>query len=438
MSKPARRLQTRLMAVFAGFTLLAAAVFALYAMAFAYSVEDAFFEAELEREAGAQLQHYRTHGRWASPRDASVRLYTDGAAFPADQQRAHAAEPWRLEFAGTDGRHYHLMPVRARANAAPAWLVAEVSGQLVVRPLRDRLLLLLAGTGGVLVLLALGCGYWLARRTARPLARLATLVEAMTPEHPPKPFAHTFANDEVGILARGLEVMSGRVQAFVAREQEFTRDASHELRTPLTVIRSAAECLLGEPGVSAAGRQHLAHVQQSASQLEQAVTMLLSLAREEPPRRDADAVALLPVLERVVIEQSPLLQGKAVEVTVEVPHDARLALPAPVIHVLLSNLVGNAFAHTQAGQVRIDVESDRLRIANAGDVAATAVDWPQGTPFSKREGSSGFGLGLAIVRRLCERYGIDLRIAREADGAMASIALGARIAPAPAGMATVR
>ena len=75
----------------------------------------------------------------------------------------------------------------------------------------------------------------------------------------------------------------GRVQALIAREQEFTRDASHELRTPLTVILSAVERLMVEERLSVAGRQHLGHVRQSALQLEQTVATLLSLAREDQP-----------------------------------------------------------------------------------------------------------------------------------------------------------
>ncbi len=418
MIAPAHRLQTRLMFAFAGFTLLVAVVFGLYAMVFTYAVEDEFFDAMLRQEAQAQLRQHREHGRWSTPRDESVRLYDDPSAFPPDLQRARAGEPWRREFAGDDGRHYHLREVTPPLPAKPAWLVAEVSGQLVVRPMRERILALLAGSGALLVVLSLALGYWLARRTTGPLSRLAGLMDAMGPDRPLPPFAQGFGEDEVGLLARGLEALSERVQAFIAREQEFTRDASHELRTPLAVIRSASERLLAQPGLPAAARRHLMHMLQSAGQLEQTVTMLLSLAREAPPAV-AEPVALLPLLERVIVEQSPLLEDKPVEVRLDVERDARLTAPPAVLHVLVSNLVGNAFAHTQAGEVRIDIADGRLRIANTGEVAP---GWPQDEAIGKREGSSGFGLGLTIVRRLCQRHAIDLRIERGDHRTTASVA----------------
>jgi signal transduction histidine kinase len=418
MIRPTRRLQTRVMLVFAGFTLLVAAVFGLYAMVFTYAVEDEFFDAMLRHEAATQLREFREHGRWSVPHDPAMRLYAQERDFPDDLRRARVDEPWRREFAGEQRRHYHLLEVTPPAPARPVWLVAEVSRQLVVRPMREQILLLLAGTGVALVLLALALGYWLARRTTGPLSRLAGRVDAMTPDRPLPPIADTFADDEVGVLARGLDALNARVQSFIAREQEFTRDASHELRTPLAVIRSACERLLAEPALSSAARGHLLHMQQSAAQLEQTVTMLLSLSRETAPAT-GEPIALLPLLERVIVEQAPLLGGKPVQVRLDVPRDARFTLPGPVLHVLVSNLVGNAFAHTQAGEVGIDMADGRLRIANTGDVAA---DWPGEGGHGKREGSSGFGLGLAIVRRLCRHFDVDLRIERGEHRTTASLA----------------
>jgi len=233
-------------------------------------------------------------------------------------------------------------------------------------------------------------------------------------------FAGDFPDDEVGVLARGLDNLSGRVRAFIAREHAFTRDASHELRTPLAVIRSATEQLASEPGLSGAGRRQLAHVQHSARQLEQTVITLLTLAREENVEQDATPLAVLPVLEQVVVEQAVLLEGKPVAVRVDVPADVSLPVPGPVLHMLLANLVGNAFAHTRAGEVYIDVAAGRLRIRNtapAGDPDTIMQ------PFAKGEGSAGFGLGLAIVHRLCDRFAIDLRIEGTEHATVASFSV---------------
>lgn len=426
---PKRRLRNRLMLAFAGFALSVAALFGLYAVAFMYATEDAFFDSMLEQEAAAQLRRHAIDGRWSEPQQAFMRVYPDPQHFPADLLAARQSEPWRSEFAGRDGRHYHLKALQPAAPEQGAWLVAEVSRQLVVRPMRDRVLQWLGWSALAVIALALAIGAWLARRSTEPLSRLAALVDRMAPNRWPQRIAEGFPDDEVGVLARGLDAMTERTQAFIEREQTFTRDASHELRTPLAVIRSAGERLLTEPALSAASREHLLHLRQSAWQLEQTVTTLLTLAREAPVVLPDAPIALLPVLERVVIEQAVWLDGKPVEVEVDVPGEARIDLPQPVLHILLSNLIGNAFAHTEAGIVAMDVADGRLRIANRGHPLPAGLRERLHEPFRKREGSAGLGLGLAIVQRLCERYRVDLRLDEEAGAMLVSLALAGAADP---------
>lgn len=420
MTTRVHRLRNRLMLAFAVFALAVASLFGLYVAVFVYSVEDRFFDAMLEQEAHQQLDQRAAGGIWSAPRNAFMTVHESSATFPADLKTAFDAEPWRHEFAGTQGRHYHLRALQPVGAGTPGWLVAEVSEQLVVRPMRGQILGLLAWSGLAVVVVAVLAGAWLARRTTRPLSKLAALVDGMAPDRLPVGFAAEFPDDEIGVLARGLDNLTGRVRAFVAREHAFTRDASHELRTPLAVIRSATEQLANEPELSVAGRLQLAHVQHSARQLEQTVITLLTLAREESLEQDALPLAVLPVLEQVVVEQAALLDGKPVQVRVEVPRNVRLTVPGPVLHMLLANLVGNAFAHTRAGEVHIDVAAGRLRIRNtapAGD-PDTIV-----RPFAKGEGSAGFGLGLAIVYRLCDRFAIDLRIEGTEHATVASFSV---------------
>ncbi|WP_058834346.1 sensor histidine kinase [Luteimonas abyssi] len=434
MSAPKRWLHRRIMLAFAGFTTLVTLVFGLYVFVFAYSVEDLFFDALLEQEAGILLEQYRESGHWGEPRAAGMSLVEHVTALPDGIHARLVAEPGRTEFAGDEGRHFHLRALEFPSQGSlpatalsGAWLVAEVSDQLVVRPRRGALIALLGWSGAAMIGLALLLGAWLAHRIATPLSRLAVRVDASDADALPRGLADDFPDDEAGVLARALDRMVARVEAFVLREREFTRDASHELRTPLTVIRSAAELLAREPHLSVVGRTQVEHVLHSARQLEQTVATLLALAREDRAAGvgSDERTAVLPVLERVIVEQSSLLEGKPVEVDIAVSPDARIAAPEAAVHILLANLVGNAFAHTDDGVVRIDVDDGRLRIVNPGG----GVQEADFQPHVRGEGSAGHGLGLAIVRRLCERYGVDLRIGTQAGRTVAGIRL---LPPSPA------
>ena len=414
------RLRHRLMLAFSGFALLVALLYGFYVVLFVYLVEDAVFQGLLEDEAAAQLAHHAETGAWMAPALRFVTLHVDPATFPDALGARLAESPWRREFPGEAGRHYHLQALEPAGAAAPAWLLAEVSQHLVVRPMRGGIAQWLGWSGLAVTLLALLFGAWLARRMTAPLSRLAALVDDATPTQLPAGFADGFPDDEVGTLARGLERLIGRVDAFVVREREFTRDASHELRTPLAVIRSACERLGARTDLGPDARRQLEHVRQSAQQLERTVAALLALAREDGTETATD-IALLPVLERVIVDQAPLLDGRDVSIRVDVPDATQARLPATVLHIVLSNLVGNAFVHGAAGEVVIDIDAGCLRIANMGA-------WPGDAafqPFVKGDASAGVGLGLAIVRRLCARHRIALRF--ESDG----VATVVRLALAP-------
>lgn len=421
MSARRRTLRNRLMSAFALFTLVTAGLFGGYAVIFMYTTEDEFFGNLLREEAALQQEHRQRHGEWAVPRQPFMRVYAAGETLPDGLDELLAAEPRRREAGGREERHYHLL--KLDTADATAWLVAEVSRQLVVRPMRDRMLGLLAWSALLLVALALLLGGLLARRITAPLSRLVARVDGLSAQQLPQDFARDFADDEVGTLAQALQALTRRIHDVVARERAFTRDASHELRTPLAVIRGAAERIDSEPALSPQGRRHLAHLQQSVLQLQQTMDTLLVLARAESAPAAA-AFTVLPILERVIVEQSSLLEGKDVDVRVDVGAGATTTIPAPVAHILLSNLIGNAFAHTQAGSVTIDLDGARLRIVNRGIAAPAATDCFE--PYAKREGSAGFGLGLDIVRRLGERCGLDLRITFDADKASASFRLDGR------------
>ena len=400
------RLQRRLMLAFAGYTLLVGALFGLLSMMFVYVVEDEFFATTLRAEMLRQQAHRAEQGAWTQPALPFVQVYPRGEGMPADLARQRAANPRRHEIAGDDGRHYHAR----RLDADGTELVAEVSKQLVVRPLRNTLLLWLVAAGGGLTSLALLLAWRLSRSASAPLDLLARRVANSSPDALPKGLTKGLAHDEVGELARHLEELHERTRAFIAREQAFTADASHELRTPLTVLGVACERLRAR---AADDVQPLAQSMQAAVwQLQQTVELLLALARESPANlQSVSEQPLLPVLERMLLAHAPLLDQQGVQVELHVPAGLTRPWPVGVTQLLVGNLLANSIAHAQTPHVRIEADATRLSVCNAslpppelllGDDAAGRIRGVKGLT------STGEGLGLSIVRRLAEQHGLAL------------------------------
>jgi len=409
-----RRLRTRIVVAFGGFAVAVAAILGLSTTAFLYAIEDRFFGEQLREEA-ARLEDTRaSDGQWDVPRHSHLTVHESPETMPSDLREQVRAERWRREFRGTEGRHYHLHPLgaaSARDSFPPAWLVAEVSEQLVVRPMRGPLLWQWFAVNVVILLVAIALALWIARRIARPLSSLAGAVREFDPGGSTQPIVIDGADDEVAVVARSFEEARTRVQAFVSREQAFTQDASHELRTPLSVIRSTTAQVLGDPQLTTESRRLLVLALQSTEHMERTITSLLALAREtagEPAEKDSPSL-ILPVLEEVVLEQSAALEGREVSLSIDVARDATLRVPEAVLHILLSNIIANAFAHAAPGTVRVRAGDGQLAVLNPIIPGSMPDVGELDTPGVRRAQSPGMGLGLAIVRRLCERAGLTVQ-----------------------------
>lgn len=396
MSARPYSLRRRIVGAFAVFALATALCFSAFSLVFVYTVEDSFFDNMLRQEAGHQL---RGGGQPVKPLRDFVSVHRDQSTFPADLARQFDGG---REYFGDAGRHYHVAP----PGAAPYYIVAEVSRELVVRPRLPFLAGVLGALALAMVALTAGFGYWLARRATAPLDRLAALVVRAEPGQLPRGFARGFPDNEIGALAKGLEQAMDRIADFIEREQHFTRDASHELRTPLAVVGGAARLLASQP----LAPQQAAQVQRIAAASEamaQSVDTLLALAREDLGQSpSAEPVLLLPLVESVVVHHAHLLDGKAVEVVVDVDAKDCAVCRRAALSILLSNLVSNAFGHTMSGQVRIGMEQGCLVVTDTGPGIAPGLH----RAGAKGEASEGLGLGLSIVHRLAARSGIGLEI----------------------------
>ena len=82
---------------------------------------------------------------------------------------------------------------------------------------------------------------------------------------------------------------------------------------------------------------------------------------------------------------------------------ARTDAPMEVVETVVANLLHNAVQHGAQGTIRIGAADDRVTVSSPANGAAAV---------------GGFGLGLEVVRRLCERLGGAMQVS-EADGRFA-------------------
>ena len=397
--RPRDSLRRRIAVAYLLFALCSTSLFALIAAVAVEGIEEHLVDNRLTEVA-----------QWASPRVAGglpVSLpaglkFHHGAAIPA-ALRGLAPGVHEIHVEGV-GLH-----VLSGADQAGQFVVVDHESDYEKVELVVYSLFALAFAG--ILLFSVMLGRFIGRRVVTPILSLATAVRVNPHELP-----LLDRNDELGILARALAAHTAELRGFLNRERYFTGDVSHELRTPLTIISGAAEILVAQggpnPHIAAASERIVRAVNQAA----ECVSVLLMLARS-PERIPHAPTPAGPIAERETVRHRALLGSKDVLLEYRGGPAFNVDAAPELCAAAIGNLVRNACLYTERGVVLVRLGERSVIVEDSGPGLPPAVlaafigqaagqDWP----------ASGAGLGLGLVRRICEYLGATLTLSARAGG----------------------
>lgn len=265
-----------------------------------------------------------------------------------------------------------------------------------------------------MTLAAAGVGFWLALSIITPISRLAALVSHAKPDNINLSLSKLTRDDEVGELARAFDRYLRRLQDFIDREGYFTADVSHELRTPLAVILGTVEVLEQDVSLSDKQLERIERIRRAVQDMIELTHALLIMSREHAATTLDRTYPAGVVVSECVNKHLALIDHRPIVLSVELDAQLELYVERPLLEVVISNLIRNAVFNTESGSILVRLESDRLIVKDTGqgmhpDELAHALD-----RHYKGLSSSGSGLGLSLVKRICERYGWSILLESQA------------------------
>ncbi|GAA2621669.1 sensor histidine kinase [Paractinoplanes durhamensis] len=276
---------------------------------------------------------------------------------------------------------------------------------------------------GLVALFAIGIigiagAYAVAGRALRPLHAVTQTARRLGEETLDQRIRYSGADDEVAELARTFDAMLDRLAGAFESQKRFVANASHELRTPLAVMRTEIDVTLTDDEADVAEYRRMAKVVRNASERANGlVDALLVLARSEAQSGRRLARKVPADLSMSVTNALSAVKPEAERLKLDVTTDLE---PAPVVgdpsllDRLAGNLIENAIRYNHLlGKLwlrtgMVDGQA-RLVVGNTGYEVEPADVPGLFEPFRRggweRTGSRGSGLGLSIVRAVCDAHG---------------------------------
>jgi signal transduction histidine kinase len=357
--------------------------------------------------------------------------------------------------------HYHEAVLRQLGLAPPAGtgtpfgfgsneshLFRDVQAQITSDALH-RLVIEYLLALGVMTMIAVGTGWWLAGRALRPLRDITATARRVSGENLGERIALSGPADELKELADTFDGMLGRLDSAFASQRHFVANASHELRTPLAIMRTEVDVALADDDASTAELRAMGEaVRETVDRCERLIESLLVLARSEAAAGREEAVDVAGLAADCITDLHARAEDAAVTINAQLEPAWTRGDPG-LLERMIANLIDNGIRHNERGG-RLDVRTEtdhgavRMVVANGGAVIDADEAQRLLEPFRRLHRSfGGFGLGLSIVKSVVDAHhgtieviapsegGLELRITLPASGRDRNVG-----APLPAGALT--
>lgn len=222
-------------------------------------------------------------------------------------------------------------------------------------------------------------------------------------------------NDEIGEVAEALVSMNDELALQRRIREEMIQNISHDLKTPIATIKSYSESI--KDGIYPYGtlESSIDVISEHADRLEKKVYSLITYNKASYLEDTSDGENLLmpPVIEKALVS-CKILRNDIEIITDDIKEDVYFHGEEEPWRTVVENLLDNALRYAKS-KVAITLDNNLLEVYNDGEVMPKERLDKLFKPYEK--GTKGnFGLGLSIIKKICDTYGYSVIGENKNDG----------------------
>ncbi len=134
---------------------------------------------------------------------------------------------------------------------------------------------------GIMALVSIGLGWFMAGRVLRPLRSMTATARQISEVNLHERLDVRGPNDELKDLGDTIDGLLGRLETAFEAQRRFVANASHELRTPLAMMRTSVDVALGKPQAPPEVKVLASKLGEGLEQADKLLEGLLVLARAQ-------------------------------------------------------------------------------------------------------------------------------------------------------------
>lgn len=250
---------------------------------------------------------------------------------------------------------------------------------------------------------------WIYKKTMKPLYVLLNWQRnfSLSGNNPPLPDMSSIKEFEE--LYRATNLSTQQIEKAYLEQKNFIGNASHEIQTPLAISINRLENILNQDISQELAEQIIKTITSLEHLTRLNKTLLLLTKIENNQFLEKEDISIKNIIDKSIDVFNEVYAYKNITIGFEIESDINVHINKIIIEILINNLIKNAFIHNiENGNIKIKINSNTLIISNTSISNLLYKEKIFQRFFKDSSSSSSIGLGLSLVKSICDNNNILL------------------------------